>query len=332
MTRGQKAAIAAAIVLFGIFIGGVLFTSYQPRIPQAVSVEGAVIRHDFDPRARSPIPFVIVTATSGTASGQFKSDSAGFFRVTLVPKVDTGIITLQFQSRDYRPLDVTIPANTGVYIAQMRPISEEVRIEQPNAPQVTISDVRVRYSIKTRTTLGIGILARTFDVFDTGGLPCRGREPCSPDGKWKAEASSESYDAGKTNEFRDVRVSCIAGPCPFTKITSEPSKEGQMVKVSALSWFGTATFLVEAEVTHAMISDMIRQSYPFIFGDSMSFTLPPAGEGPTVEADVQKTDIVFPLGPDVVLPWADCTVRVDADKSKLYRCELKPGYQFEQQP
>lgn len=330
MTRGQKAAIAAAIVLFGTFIGGVFLTSYQPHVPPAVSIEGAVIRHDFDPRARSPIPFVTITATSGMTSGQFKSDSAGFFRVTLVPKDDTGIITLQFQSREYRPLNVTIPSNAGVYIAQMRPISEEVRIEQPNAPQVAISDVRVRYSMKTRTTAGVGILAKTFEIFDTGGLPCRGSAPCSPDGKWKAEESSASYDAGKTNEFRDVRVSCIAGPCPFTKVTSEPSPDGQTLKVSALSWFGTATFLVEAEVTHTMISDIIRQSYPFIFGDSMSFTLPAAGEGPSVEAEVQKTDIVFPLGPEVTLPWADCSVRVDADKSKLYRCALKPGYEFDQ--
>jgi hypothetical protein len=108
----------------------------------------------------------------------------------------------------------------------------------------------------------------------------------------------------------------------------ELTKDGQILKVSALSWFGTATFLVEAQVTHTMISDLVRQSYPFIFGDSMSFTLPAEGEGPSVEADVTKDDIVFPLGPDVLLPWAQCTVRVDADQSKLYRCTLKPGYQF----
>lgn len=329
MTRGQRAAIAAAIVLLGILIAGVLLTTYQPPRPQAISLEGAVIRQDFDPRARSPIPFVTIAATSGTASEQFKSDTSGFFRVTLWPKEDSGFITLRFVGQEYRPLTVTLPTSTKVFIAQMQPLSAGLRIQPANTPEILIRDVRVRYSMRTLSTMNVGILAKTFTVFDTGGVPCRDHTPCSPDAKWKAEPTSVSYDAGATNEFREVRVSCIAGPCPFTKIQSESSKQGQMLNVSALTWFGTVTFLVEAEVTHESISDVIRQSYPFIFGGSMSFTLPDAGSGPSVEADVDKTDIVFPLGPDVVLPWADCSVRVDADKSKLYRCELKPGYSFE---
>lgn len=328
MTRAQKAAIAAAVLLFAVFIVGVLYTSYQPRVPQAVSVEGVVIRQDVDPRARSPVPFVTITAASGGASEEVKSDSAGFFRVKLTPDVDSGVIALQFRGADYRPLNVTIPADSRVYVAQMQPISQEIRVEQPNAPEVPVTNVRVRYSLKTRTTASIGTLADTLQVFDVGGLPCRSDSPCSPDGKWKAEPGSASFDAGATNEFREARVTCIAGPCPFTTVKSQAAKDGQILKVSALSWFGTATFLVEAEVTHAMISDIIRQSYPFIFGDSMSFTLPVEGEGPSVEAEVAKADVVFPLGPDITLPWAQCAVRVDADKSKLYRCQLKPGYEF----
>jgi hypothetical protein len=328
MTRGQKAAVVAAIVLLGLFIGGVFLTTYQPPRPRAVSVEGAVIRQDFDPRARSPIPFMIIAATCGTASEQFKSDSSGFFRVALWPKENTGVITLRFVGQGYRPLTVTLPTSTSVFIAQMQPVSTEARIEQTNVQETLIRDVRVRYSMKMFTTMNVGILAKTFVVLDTGDVPCRDRKPCSPDGKWKAEPASASYDAGANNTFRDVRVSCIAGPCPFTNIQSQSSQQGRTLNVSALTWFGTATFLVEAEVIHESISDMIRQSYPFIFGGIMSFTLPAAGAGPSVEADLDKTDIVFPLGPDVVLPWADCSVRIDADKSKLYRCELKPGYRF----
>jgi hypothetical protein len=78
-----------------------------------------------------------------------------------------------------------------------------------------------------------------------------------------------------------------------------------------------------------MISDMIRQSYPIIFGRTMNFTLPGTAEGPSIEAAVNGNDIVFPLGPALILSWGTCTVKVDADRSKLIRCELKPGYRFQ---
>jgi hypothetical protein len=43
---------------------------------------------------------------------------------------------------------------------------------------------------------------------------------------------------------------------------------------------------------------------------------------------VSGDPIVFPLGPDLFVRWADCHMVVDRDQSKNYRCELKPGYQF----
>ena len=67
--------------------------------------------------------------------------------------------------------------------------------------------------------------------------------------KWKAAVGSISLDAGEGNEFRNARVSCIAGPCPFTKIESHNfSHDGRTLNVSALDWSDTATFLLEAEV------------------------------------------------------------------------------------
>jgi hypothetical protein len=77
-----------------------------------------------------------------------------------------------------------------------------------------------------------------------------------------------------------------------------------------------------------MPSDAIRQAYPAIYGRAMSFTLPAAAEGPSVEADLGGADIVFPLGPDLLLSWADCSLQVGTDQTKLYRCDLKPGYEF----
>jgi hypothetical protein len=76
------------------------------------------------------------------------------------------------------------------------------------------------------------------------------------------------------------------------------------------------------------MGDVIRQSYPAIFGSTMSFTLPAGAEGPSIEAELNGNDIVFPLGPDLILSWANCTLKVSPDQGQLYRCELKAGYRF----
>jgi hypothetical protein len=136
-------------------------------------------------------------------------------------------------------------------------------------------------------------------------------------------------DAGDQQQFENARVSCIAGPCPFTRIESGAILHpGRKITVSVLDWSDTATFLVEAEVTRSMPSDAIRQAYPAIYGRAMSFTLPATAEGPSVEADLGGIDLVFPLGPALLLSWADCSLQVGADQTKLYSCELKPGYEF----
>ena len=84
-----------------------------------------------------------------------------------------------------------------------------------------------------------------------------------------------SLKAGDGQEFQNVRVSCIAGPCPFTKIESDGfSRGGPEIEVSVRAWSDTVVFLVEAEVMQTMRSDAIRHAYPSIFGEAMSFTLP----------------------------------------------------------
>jgi len=88
---------------------------------------------------------------------------------------------------------------------------------------------------------------------------------------------------------------------------------------------------VEAEVYQSIVSDVRRQSYPVIFGRALSFTLPQGAEGVSIEADLNGTLIVFPLGPMLSLSWADCQVLVNKDETRVYRCELKPGYRFLQQ-
>jgi hypothetical protein len=140
---------------------------------------------------------------------------------------------------------------------------------------------------------------------------------------------SVSLDAGLGNEFRNARASCIAGPCPFTKIDSSAFSDGsRIIKASALDWSDTATFLVEAEVFHPMVSGNVRESYPAIFGQALNFTLPAAAEGVSIEAEINGDAIVFPLGPDLFLSWAECDTRINKDQTRVYRCELKPRHRF----
>jgi hypothetical protein len=189
----------------------------------------------------------------------------------------------------------------------------------------------VRYTINSRTETNVGSVVKTFQVANKGNVPCDHQSPCSPNGRWKAASESTSLDAGAGNSFGNIRASCIAGPCPFTRIDSSGFVHGgRNIRVSALNWSDTATFLMEAEVFHTAISSNVRELYPVIFGRALNFTLPPTQEGVSFEAEIDGAPMVFPLSPDHQLSWANCAVRTDTEKEQttVYRCELKPGYRF----
>ncbi|MGA2417374.1 MAG: hypothetical protein ABSF59_23220, partial [Candidatus Sulfotelmatobacter sp.] len=140
--------------------------------------------------------------------------------------------------------------------------------------------MRVRYSVKAQTDASVGSVAKAFQIENKGNVPCKKQRPCSPDGKWKAAIGAVSLDAGAGNTYRNARASCIAGPCPFTRIEADRfSQGGQVIMVAARDWSDTATFLLEAEVFHPMISQIVHESYPVIFGDGLNFTLPASAEG-----------------------------------------------------
>ncbi len=196
-------------------------------------------------------------------------------------------------------------------------------------PSVAIGNVRVRYSIKAPRTMNVGSAVKAFEVTNVGNIPCNHQVPCSPDGKWKAALGAVTLDAGTGNEFINARVSCIAGPCPFTRIESDDiSRPAQKITAKARNWSDTATFLVEAEVIHVMQSAIDHQSYPVIFGSALNFTLPANAEGVSFEADIGGDTIIYPLGPRLYLSWASCNTRSNGDGT-IYRCELKPGYRFQ---
>ena len=314
------------VVIAGLAAGAVFTIGKSHHL---ITLRGAVVRQDVDPDKQTPMADVQIRATSGSAVATATSDSSGFFSMTMMESFRRRkIVTFQFQRPGYRPLEITKPIGE-LYVAHLEPMSPEKHSQPDHGPQTLISNVRIRYSVKSTTEVDVGSAVRTLQVANKGNVPCQGQPPCSPDGKWKAAVGSTVLDAGPGDQFRNSRVSCIAGPCPFTKIENEkPSDGGRIMNVVARAWSDTATFLVEAEVVHPMTADLVRESYPVVFGQTMSFGLPATAEGPSLEAEVNGDSIVFPLGPELFLSWAQCTVGTSKDQSKVYRCELKPGYRF----
>ena len=295
---------------------------------QPISLRGAITSKNSDPHKELPIARASVEAIIGSQQFYTYTDATGFFLIKLPREIRHGrAITFQIRHADYQPLDLKDFVGDQLYVFHMAALHPPTT-QASNPAAVTVANVRVRYSLKSSTTANVGSAVQSFEVENVGNVPCSA-QPCSPDGRWKAAVGSTTLSAGTGNQFRDVRVSCIAGPCPFTRIETEGySRESPTVTATARTWSDTATFLVEAEVVHPMISDIVHESYPTIFGPTLNFILPIGAEGISLEADLNGQTIVFPLGPDLYLSWASCNARVNPDQTRVYRCELKPGYRF----
>lgn len=327
MTRAHK--IEACISVIGalaLTVGALALIRWHHRQP--IELRGAVIIDSSDPRKQLPIGGVAIFADDPSVA-ESKSDSSGFFLLTLPKPIRRGRpIVLHFRQPQYKPLDLHDYVGNQLYIVQMIPLNNN----QPpkDQPAVKISNVRVRYTIKGMSDVNVGSAVKTFEVENKGNVPCKNQRPCSPDGRWKATVASATLNAGVGNKFRQVRASCIAGPCPFTRIESDrPSQDDQILTLTVRNWSDTATFLMEAEVFRPLITQMEHWSYPAIFGDGLSFTLPTAAQSVSIEADIDGQTIIFPLGPPLLLSWATCDDGINPDGGRIYRCSLKPGYRFQ---
>jgi hypothetical protein len=313
-----------------------------------LTLRGAVIRRDSDPHREIPIADARIVVTnrvpanagnselsdffglSGKQSmlSETRSDASGFFSLTLPKDVRRGrAITFELMHNDYPETAINDYVGDRTYILRMQPSRAEPNRHQ--GPESTLGHVLVRYSAKAITLANIGSAARTFEVVNKANQPCDSAGPCSPDHRWKAAVGSLSLDAGEGNEFRNARASCIAGPCPFTALDeSALTRGGRNIGVTARNWSDTTVFLIEAEVVHPMVADTAHDSHPVILGRTMSFTIPAAAQGVSIQAELDGETIVFPLGPALILSWADCSAKVDNEKAEVYRCVLKPGYRF----
>ncbi len=293
-----------------------------------IILQGAVLVQDSDPRKQRPVAGVAISA-GDLATSDTVSDASGLFVLRLRKPIRNGhAIVISFRHAQYQPLYLNDFVTSKLYVVHLVPVAND--LAPGNQPQVSVANVRVRYTVKALDQLNVGSAVKIFEIQNKSNVPCKGGSLCSPDGKWKAASGTATLDAGPGNAFRNARSSCIAGPCPFTKIEGDRlSQSDQIVTATARDWSDTATFLLEAEVFRPVMSQMEHWSYPVVFGEGLSFTLPSAAESVSIEAELDKQTIIFPLGPSLFLSWATCNTEVNSDKSRIYRCAPKPGYRFQ---
>ena len=334
MTRARRLAVGGLTVIVLAVL--VFVVARRDRVKGtgagAVTVRevtGAVLSADTNPLRQRPVAQARVSVVAGGGAASGVTDESGLFRVSLTSAAPADQpITLQVHHPQYHPFDASNLAADQLHLVRLRPLLTADQ-RATRQPEVTIANVRVRYTHKAEATVEIASAARTFEFPNTANVPCQGRQPCSPDRRWKATLGSFSLEAGPNRQFRNVRVSCLAGPCPFTRVASDDfSRGGPVIRGSVLNWSDPVTYLVEAEVAQDIVSDLVRHAYPVIFERFMNFTLPPGAQGPSIEAEVKGESITFPLGPALRLSWATCRRDDRADGTRIYRCELKPGFAF----
>src|SRR4051812_5710021 len=132
-----------------------------PPVSREKALDGAVLVANVDPRKQLPVPNVEITAEAGGRAARAKSDSTGFFRLMLPSLVRPGEkVTLRFRHAEYQPLEITQPLGDQLYIARMTPSNSApltpVQDVESHRAEISVADIRVRYSVKATTTINIG--------------------------------------------------------------------------------------------------------------------------------------------------------------------------------
>ena len=136
-----------------------------------------MIRQNADSQKESPIADVQIQAATTLSAGDCKSDASGFFNLTLRPGiVPWDSVTIQFRHPEYLPLDLNVPAEDKLYVIRMVPIPAQNRT-QPSTPDKLVANVSARYSIKATSAANIGNAVKTFQVINTGNVPCPTSSP-----------------------------------------------------------------------------------------------------------------------------------------------------------
>src|SRR5690349_15701379 len=125
MSGGEKVVIWAAAIL--ALAGTLTAVRLMHRPKKSISLKGAVIRKDADTKKQLPIADVEITEADGLSLGDCKSDSSGFFSLTLLPGVEPGqAVTLRFRHPEYQPLDIEELVGDKLYVTRLVPVPHEV--------------------------------------------------------------------------------------------------------------------------------------------------------------------------------------------------------------
>ncbi len=165
-----------------------------------IAITGTVLREDPDVGRQIPIANAQVSLGGDLSDGVATTTPAGLFRLKLRPGVHVGdVATLLVRHSLYHPLDLSENLSDDLYILRMTPL----RSNESSSVDATmvLADIRVRYATRSRVSVDAGSATKTFEVVNTGDVPCDPRGPCSPDGKWKAAIGGASLDAEKITRF-----------------------------------------------------------------------------------------------------------------------------------
>src|ERR1700722_3919291 len=139
-----------SLAAFAVMLAGVLGAVAWHYINRPISLRGAVIQQDEDPKKQSPIMDVQIDAGGNVASAPVKSDCSGYFKLTLRPGVKRGHpITIHFRNPDFQPFDWKGVVGDKVFVVRIIPLHHDEEEAKPNQPQAAIPNIFVRYPIET---------------------------------------------------------------------------------------------------------------------------------------------------------------------------------------
>src|SRR3984885_12802171 len=177
---GKKVVWAIIAIAAGLIIGLLLVQRAQRlRLVQerlSVPIEGAVIQRDADTKKELPIADVVITASDGVRSAATRSDASGYFKLVLHKRVLSDLpITVTFRHPRYQPLDLTVQTGrletpNQIHVAALVPIvptPAKAPARNPRPPAL-VSNIRVRYTLNTRTQTNVGSSVKTFQVVNRG--------------------------------------------------------------------------------------------------------------------------------------------------------------------
>ncbi len=325
--RRRRIALLLVSVLIAVVLGA-LYVYLSPIRPD-ITLTGVVLVEDPDPRKQVPIIDAEVRASVGKRVVVTHSGASGYFKLGPIPYRPKETVAFTASHPDYKTVQFS-PANFDrLFVIRLPTTKLDTSDPTYDGPILNITNLKIRYAVKATATINIGSIVRSFEVQNRGNVPCAAASVCSPDGKWRASVQSVTYDAGNSNQFTNVRSSCISGPCVFTQVEGNNiANPGRYLHITIRNWSDTVTFLVESEVSRTTQSDLVRQAFPATIGSTMEFTLPATAEGPSIEAELGGTNIIFPLGPSLLLSWATCRQEINPNGTRLFRCELKPSFAF----